>query len=181
MADLIATPAFGTDLPVTTDGVVARATSYEAITSVAPFRGQEDAVSAALAAQVGAGLPAPNRAEGSATARVVWFGIGQVFVLGPKVAPIAVAALTDQTDGWAGIALEGPSARDVLARLVPADLRGHVFAPGHVMRSPLGHMNALILRTGADAYEVMVFRSMAGTAVHDLATAMHAVAARLRD
>ena len=63
-----------------------------------------------------------------------------------------------------------------LARLVPVDLAG--LARGQVARSLLGHMMALLRRTGAQELEVWVFRSMAATAVHEIGTAMRSLAAR---
>lgn len=178
MADLIATSPFDGLLPMEIGGTVVTDMSIEAITSVAPFKGREPAVSAALQAQIGAAFPKPGRSTGNAEARAVWAGLGQCFVLGPRPAPITGAAMTDQTDAWACFTIDGPNARDVLARLVPADLRPEIFAVGHAMRSTLGHMNAVILRSDTDRYDVMVFRSMAHTAVHELETTLHAVAAR---
>ena len=86
--------------------------------------------------------------------------------------------MTDQSDGWAVMRLEGAGARDVLARLCPLDLRAPVFKRGHTARSLLGHMNASITRVGVNAFEIMVFRSMANTAVHELNEAMKSVAAQ---
>jgi sarcosine oxidase subunit gamma len=47
-----------------------------------------------------------------------------------------------------------------------------------VARSALNHMNAVILRTGDYSFEVMVFRSMARTAWHELESTAAMVAAR---
>lgn len=88
------------------------------------------------------------------------------------------AALTDQSDGWAVFSLQGQGVEDVLARLTPLDLNRGVFKRGHAARSLLGHMSAIFLRTGENAFQIMVFRSMARTAVHELEVAMKAVAAR---
>jgi sarcosine oxidase subunit gamma len=67
---------------------------------------------------------------------------------------------------------------DVLARLVPVDLRANVFKMNHVAKTMLGHMSVTIVRTGAEAFEIMVMRSMAQTLVHDLDVAMRGLAAR---
>jgi sarcosine oxidase subunit gamma len=58
------------------------------------------------------------------------------------------------------------------------DLRPQVFKRGHTLRTELKHMMASITRIGAQSFQIMVFRSMARTLVHDLKTAMEAVAAR---
>jgi len=151
---------------------------FDAITSVAPFQGQAKAVSDALKSQIGAALPGPNRTTGKAQSRAVWSGRGQTLVLGPVIKPIAGAAMTDQTDAWVCVSLSGAQARDVLARLVPIDLRDTSFKRGHAARTQLMHMNIVLMRTGAERFGIMAFRSMAGTLVHDLETAMEAVAAR---
>lgn len=178
MADLIATSAFGDTLPRTFGTTTASEISYPAITSVAPFKGQSQAVSKALKAQTGTTLPGPGESQTSKSARAVWSGLGQCFVLGPALAPIAGAALTDQTDAWAAIALRGADAAAVLARLVPADLRMGVFGEGAAIRTQLGHMNAVILRNSATDFEILIFRSMAEHAAHELEIAMRSVTAR---
>lgn len=178
MVEMIAkTPSEGL-LPRSRGSVTLHEIGHGAITSLAPFRGREAAVSRALEAQIGARFPAPGRSTGKAGARAVWSGVGQALVLGPRLAPIDGAAMTDQSDAWACVALEGAAARDVLARLTPLDLRVAVFRRGHAARTELAHMPAVLLRTGAERYEIMAFRSMARTLVHDVDGAMRDVAAR---
>ncbi|MDQ2089444.1 sarcosine oxidase subunit gamma [Marimonas arenosa] len=180
MIELLAkTPCDGL-LPRTIGTVTLTEISFEAITSVAPLTGQEDAVSGTLKAQMGAAFPKPGRTTGKAHARAVWSGLGQALVLGPALQPIPGAAMTDQTDAWACVALEGDGARDVLARLTPLDLRPSVFRQGHAARTELAHMSAVLMRTGESRYGIMAFRSMAKTLVHDVTEAMTSVAARTR-
>jgi len=164
-------------LPVSVGGLALSEVEVDAITSVAPFKGQEAAVSKALDAATGCGFPAPNRMTSKAGTRVVWTGLGQAMVLGPAVS-VDGAAITDQSDGWTVLALEGAGARDVLARLTPLDLRESRFKRGHVARSLLGHMNAVFICLGAERFELMVFRSMTHTAVHELTRAMESVSAQ---
>ncbi|WP_322866539.1 sarcosine oxidase subunit gamma [Aquicoccus sp. G2-2] len=151
---------------------------WGAITSVAPFAGQEQAVSEALKAHVGARFPAPGRMTGKTGARVVWAGLEQAFVLGPAVAALKGAAVTDQSDAWTCVELEGVGARAVLARVTPLDLRPGVFKSGHAARTQLAHMSAVVMRLGENRFGIMVFRSMARTLVHDLQEAMRSVAGR---
>lgn len=128
----------------------------------------------------GIAWPAPNRATGKAGARAIWFGRSQVLLAGPQpVSDLAdQAALVDQSDGWACVRLEGASARDVLARLVPIDVRPGVFKRGHTARTQIMHMHGSVTRIGETTYLLMVFRSMARTLVHDVKSTMEAVAAR---
>ncbi len=72
----------------------------------------------------------------------------------------------------------GRGGEAVLTRLVPLDLRISGFKINHTARSLLGHLPVSITRTGAQAFEVMVMRSMAASLVHDLQEAMAGLAAR---
>ncbi len=142
--------------------------------------GSSDPLSAALEAAHGMGFPAPNRTSGKAGARCVWFGRNQALLIGPAAdATLARhAALVDQSDAWCAVSLTGASSEDVLARLVPLDLRAGRFKRGHTARSQLGHMQASITRTGTDSFMILVFRSMAASLIQELSHAMQAVAAR---
>ncbi|MGP1358577.1 sarcosine oxidase subunit gamma [Roseicyclus sp.] len=180
MADLIAKTPFAGLLPLRAGTVEATEARFEAITSVTPFRGRADAVSAALETATGLRLPPPNGTSVSGAARAVWTGMDQCFVLGPAPGALSGAAVTDQSDAWAAVLLSGPDAREVLARLVPVDLRPEVFGVDAAARTLLGHMSCVLVRTGADDYLAMVFRSMAGTAAHELERALRMVAARRR-
>lgn len=149
---------------------------WEEMTLVAPYRGKAAAAGKAL----GMGWPEPNCMIMAGGARLVWFGFEEAMLIG-KPAPDtfdSLAALSDQSDAWARVQLEGVGARDVLARLTPLDLRDAAFPVGGAQRSELFHMPAAFLRRAEESWEIMVFRSMAGTLVHDLKVAMEGVAAR---
>lgn len=179
MVSLLAKSAAEGLLPVTAGALTLSEAAPEAITSVAPFRGQTEAVSQALDAAIGAKWPAPGQMTGKPGAQVAWCGLGQALVLGPPVSPSG-AAVTDQTDAWAVFALEGAGGAEVVARLTPLDLRASQFRPGQAARSLLGHIHGLFLRSGPDRFELLVYRSMAATAVHEIEQAMHSRAAQLR-
>ncbi|MES2548996.1 MAG: sarcosine oxidase subunit gamma family protein [Pseudomonadota bacterium] len=147
------------------------------ITSVAVLPGGAKAVARGLKA-LGLAMPEPNTFVEKKGLRIVWTGREQAFLIGAEPPVLDGAAVTDQSDGWAVLSLSGPAAADVLARLVPMDLRLAACPVGTGLRSHLNHMNAVILRTGDYAFEIMVFRSMARTAWHELETATHMVAAR---
>jgi heterotetrameric sarcosine oxidase gamma subunit len=66
----------------------------------------------------------------------------------------------------------------VLARLCPVDSRLSAFPVGASLRTEAKHMMASISRLDEDRLQIMVFRSMARTLIHDLKTAMEAGAAR---
>jgi sarcosine oxidase subunit gamma len=144
------------------------------ILSVAPYPGREDEAARRLGA-----FPAPGEFHVLGTAQIVWAGRGMAFLFDPAEGQVdglhGVAAVTDQSDGWAGLRLSGPDAVDVLARLVPLDLAQ--MPPRASARSLLNHLPLLLIR-GDDGFELWSYRSMAGTLLHELATAMRGVAAR---
>lgn len=147
------------------------------ITSIAVFPGGAKAVAKGLKT-VGLTMPEPNTFAEKKGARIVWTGRDQAFLIGVEPPALDGAAITDQSDGWAVLSVSGAGVVDVLARWVPVDLRLAAFPVGQAIRTQLNHMNVVILRTGDHAIEIMVFRSMARTAWHEVETAMHMVQAR---
>ena len=155
-------------LPLTEGEMTLAEVEAREIWSVAPYPGAS------------AGIPSPNRSSGKEGARMIWAGRDQALWIGtrspdPKLAE--TAALTDQSDAWTVVRLEGQGSGDALARLTPLDLRDSHFKRGRTARTLVGHMTAQITRT-TKGFEIMVFRSMAGTLVHELHVAMQLVAAR---
>ena len=153
----------------------------QSLTTLAPFRGQEAALSKAMTAAHGLAFPpVKGSTTGKKSARSIWFGRDMALLIGPDPdASLAkYAALTDQSAGWAVVELAGLGAEDVLARLCPVDLRLAQFDIGASLRTELKHMMASICRLDKDRFQIMVFRSMAQTLYHDLKTAMEAQAAR---
>lgn len=172
------TPCAGL-LPITVGTVSLTEVVVDQITSIAPYAGRGKQVSAALKEQIGVGLPGVGRSLGKGDVLVHWAG-HRTWFLREAVDLDGLAAVTDQSDAWAIVEIAGSGAEDVLARLVPVDLRAGTFKKGHTARTLLGHMNVLITRTGPQAFEIMGMRSMAGTLVHELEQAMRGVAARQR-
>lgn len=147
------------------------------ITGIAVYPGGAKAVAKGLKA-LGLAMPSPLTFIEKKGARMVWTGRDQAFLIGVAAPEMEGAALTDQTDGWTTLALSGAGVVDVLARLVPVDLRLVACPVGSALRTQVNHMNAVILRTGDHAFEIMVFRSMSRTAWHELETTMSMVLAR---
>ena len=179
MVDLIAKSPVEGLVPAEVGTVRLEDVTPDQMTSVAPFKGKVKAASEVLKGEMGNPTPAPLRSTGKDGARLIWFGQNLTMVLGAldgaKLA--GIAAVTDQSDGWVVLRLEGADAEGTLARLTPLDLRLSVFKRGHTARSELQHMMASITRTGANSFDIMVMRSMARTAVHDLTEAAKRVAA----
>ena len=170
MADLLARSPGAGRFPIAAGAARAAEVPWAPLHAVTPLSGREEDVRAALGA-----WPDPGRWVQAEGRRVAWSGRGQAFVAG-ALPDLPGAAVTDLSDAWCRVALSGPAAGDVLARLAPVDAAA--MAPGTCARTLLGHMNAMILRDEAGG-ERMAFRSMAGTLAHDLSRAMRAVAARM--
>jgi heterotetrameric sarcosine oxidase gamma subunit len=176
--ELIAkSPLSGTD-PIAIGGLRLSERMLGPVTSIAIFPGQDKAVAKALK-PLGLAFPAPNTFATVGDAVLVWTARNQAFLMGLQP-PDAVqgAALTDQTGGWACLRLEGPTAADALMRLYPLDLRLQSFKQGTCARAPLNHMQSVLQRTAPYAFDMLVFRSMARTAWHEVEAAMKTLGAR---
>lgn len=126
----------------------------------------------------------PDKGKISATgeAGLCWMSPDEVLVLLPyaqvtdALAQID-AALAGQhylaenvSDARALIHVEGDFAREVMAKLTPADLHPDSFAAGDFRRSHLGQVAAAFWMVDADRFAVVCFRSVADY-VHDLLVA----------
>jgi len=169
-------PATG-ELPVSYGNMTLSLVDYVQLTLIAPFRGQTDEVSKALKTAIGMGLPAVGKATQSKGTSIQWFGRGQYMLAGTEAPSILGAAITDQSDGWVSLDLYGPEVAQVMARLVPVDLRAKAFAEGTAIRTDLHGMMVAITRPGSDTVRIMGFRSMARSLTHTITDAMAHVAA----
>lgn len=179
MAELRARTPCGDMLPASYGESTMEELDLGVVTSVTAL-GPTEELSAALDAAHGLGFPKANRTSGKNGARCIWFGRNQGLLIGvePSTELGAYAALVDQSDGWCAVSLSGDDAQDVLARLVPVDLRAAHFKRGRTARTQVGHMSASITRTGPGTFMILVFRSMAATLIDELSHAMQGVASR---
>lgn len=149
-----------------------------AVTSIALFPGQEKALAKALK-PMGFTMPKVGESQTKGGATLAWTGRDQAFLIGAACPDLGTAAaVTDQSGGWAALTLSGPAAADALMRHVPMDLRAFAFRPGSVLRTPLYHMSMILMRDGEQSFTIMVFRSMARTAWHEIEVALKSLAAR---
>lgn len=179
MANLTATaPAKGIDL--THGSTRLQEMPMGPVCAVMPYRGKTGATASALQKSLSLTWPKPGRFTDAGDTRLAWSGRAQAMLMGtaPPDGLADLAGLSDQSDAWTHLALSGTASVDVLARLLPIDLSLDACPVGASLRTSLGHMQAMILRTGSDRFELLCFRSMAGTMVHDLDRAMRMVAAR---
>ena len=174
MPELLAKSALASQTPVTAGGATLSEVILGPITSIAAFPGTLAKLSKKIS-----GFPEPNRFL-EAPLRV-WTGPDQAFLIGAPAPDLTdLAATTDQSGGWAALTLQGPGAEAALMRLFPLDLRAKSFRQGHSARAPLGHMQSVLLRTGAETFLILIFRSMARTAWAEIAEAMQHLDARAR-
>ena len=180
MVELIAKSPCAGLLPLSIGDCTVEELSPAVMTALAPFTGEDQALGQVLKASHNLSLPLPGRATGKEGARAIWFGQRMFLLMGPQPHEglSRHAAVTDQSDAWTVVRLQGAGARDVLSRLTPVDLRDTRFKRGHTARTDLRHMMASLTRIGPESYLIMVFRGFAETLVHDLWTAMESVAAR---
>ncbi|NNK79742.1 MAG: sarcosine oxidase subunit gamma [Litoreibacter sp.] len=167
------TPCAGL-LPLETGGMSLRELEAVPITSIMPLNGKHGAVSTALEKAVGAALPDIGRSLAGKSTEVLWTGQNQFFLIG-ATAPDLPAGVTDQSDAWTRVALDGGRGAQVLARLCPVDCGA--LEVGDVIRSQIGHMSAIIICREA-GFELMVFRAFASTLVHELELVMNSIAAQ---
>lgn len=180
MIDLVETSPCAGLVPVTAGGLRLAEVVPGRMTALAPFKGQAEALGRALGKTHGLGWPEPGRVIAGEGCAVQWFGRDLALLIGAAPDPVLAehAALTDQSDAWAVLRLQGAGATAVMARLTPLDLRESVFGPRGTARTDVAHMAGAVTRKAAEAYEIMAFRSMAASLVHEVTVAMRRVAAR---
>jgi sarcosine oxidase subunit gamma len=174
--ELIAKTALSGKKPATFAGTTLAEGDPGPVASIALFPGQDKAAAKALKPLA---FPSPNSFTENGSARLVWTSRDQAFLIGAEPPALdGIAAVTDQSGGWATLTLTGTMAAEALMRLVPLDLRVQAFGVGQAARAPLGHMQSVLFRTAPDSFTLMVFRSMARTAWHEIEVALRSLAAR---
>jgi len=83
----------------------------------------------------------------------------------------SAAYVTDQSDSWAILAMEGAGVRSVLARLCMLDLDAEAFPVGAVSRTVVEHLSVIVLREDADRFLLFSPRSSAQSFLHAVETA----------
>jgi heterotetrameric sarcosine oxidase gamma subunit len=97
------------------------------------------------------------------------------FALTLKEAIGDVASVADQSSAYAILRLTGPRLRETMAKILPIDLHERSFEPGDVASTTASHVGATLWRLedaadGSPVFEIAVFRSLAGSFWHILAS-----------
>jgi len=148
-----------------------------AIVSLIAFKGQAGALAAAL----GVPLPLTPSSVVHGPIRYLWAGPAAWLALSDdpalpaRLAPHeALAAITDQSDAHIILAVTGPAARTILAKLIPIDLHESAF-PAHAVALTLAGHIAIKLWREDDAFILACPRSFAAALHHALVEAEQAV------
>ena len=138
------------------------------------FDPADTAASAALSRVIGAALPERRRVERAGDVTVVWMSPDELLIIvGYDEADAMLARIsealsgtvhlaTNVSDARAVLSVEGPAAREAVAKGAPVDLSPGTFGIGEVRRSRLGQVAVAFWMTGDDAIELVCFRSVAG-------------------
>ena len=128
----------------------------------------------AVGAATGCAIPERRRVVFSGDRGVAWMSPDELMLFaGAGETAEAVAAIgaalagmhhlaVDVSDARVLFRLEGPGAREVLAKGTPADLDAGSFGPGDFRRSRLGQVAAAFWMPEAGTIDLMCFRSVAG-------------------
>ena len=148
----------------------ARSTS---LVEIAARRGQAAAAGAALRAVLGAMPPLPGHATVGASATLLWIAPDTWLAVAPPEPPGALAArlaaalgpaaaVIDQSCGLAVLRLDGPRAREVLARGCRIDLHPRAFGPGRVARTIVAQIPTILHQLDdAPSFELLVPSTLA--------------------
>ena len=130
----------------------------------------------------GQAFPAKGKISATGAVGLGWMSPDEILLLLPYAEVTEAlaqidAALAGQhylaenvSDARALIHVEGGFAREVLAKLTPADLHPARFGPGDLRRSHLGQVAAAFWMTQPDHFTIICFRSVADYA-HELLVA----------
>ncbi len=118
-------------------------------------------------------IPDRNKITEADGKGIVWMSPDEVLLLLPHADAAAAVAqfaaamgaehhlAVNVSDARALIAVEGPFAAEVLAKLTPADVHPAQFGPGDFRRTRLGQVAAAIWCVAPGSYRVICFRSVA--------------------
>ncbi|MFZ3581260.1 sarcosine oxidase subunit gamma [Loktanella sp. DJP18] len=140
----------------------------------------------AVCKDFGVAVPGMREALFKSDAGVLWMSPDELLILLPygdvpdALGKIAKAQkgqhhlAVNVSDARALLRVEGPFAREVIAKLAPVDLHADAFAPGQVLRTRLGQIAAAFWMTDARTFHVICFRSVADYAFDLLAASADA-------
>lgn len=178
---LNSTPPLGCS-PQEFDGATLAEIADRTLISISVPHGGDVALTKALSASYKMMPPAIGKTALSKIDNARFLGLqsDQMFLLSDDVGPNPTghvaeklgdkAYLTDQSDSWAIVALNGPRSRELLERLSMIDLSDTAFPVGAVARTAMDHIGVIVLREQTDAYVLLSPRSSAASFLELLET-----------
>lgn len=148
------------------------------IVQVMVRRGQDAALAAAMARDLGMAPPGPGRSATGSGVTAIWIQPGTWMLSAPRgqegalaaraaAAFAGIAAVEDQSHGRVTIAAAGPAARAVLARGCRIDLHPRVFGAGHAASTQIAQIGCLVHQADdAPTFELTVFATLAEPFFH---------------
>ena len=182
---LVRRPAFPdlSGLRTTSIGVVARERESLSLATVLVRQGRADALAQRVRERFQIELPQRPRRQAAKDIALIGTGPGawlathecesNDFMLTLREGLSDLAALADQTGGYAVLRLSGPNVRDSLVKLVPVDLHPRAFAVDDAVSTIAAHVGITLWRledddAGSAVFELAVFRSLAASLWHAL-------------
>lgn len=162
-------------------GIVVHERDLQLATVIA-LKGGRAAIAQALQDRFGLALPDGPMRVANGPLAVLGTGPRTWLVQRDGGAPLAAelagllgtAAVTDQSDGYAVLRLSGPRLRALLEKGISVDLHERAFPPGSVAATSCAHIGITLWRLddrgGEPVFEVALFRSLAGSFWHFLAS-----------
>ena len=158
-------------LPTDTAGVRVFALENLQIASVIARRGVDEPLRERVREQFGLALESDARRFGVGNITALGIGPGRWLFIGDRVerefadrvatAVSGLAAVANQSDGYAVFAVEGICARRALAKGAPLDLHPSAFAINRAAVTVIAHVGAILWRADEGSFRVAVFRSYA--------------------
>ncbi|WP_413988610.1 sarcosine oxidase subunit gamma [Labrys okinawensis] len=160
------------------NGVTVQDRSDLELIVLAARKGQAGALAARMEAGYGLRLPSGPKRVVSGSLAAIGTGPGTWLLTRDSEASGAfadeltqvlagIAAVTDQSSGYAMLRIGGPRARDTFAKGLDIDLHRRVFGPGDAAVTACSHIGVMLWQLDdAPTYEIALFRSMAGSFWH---------------
>ena len=126
-----------------------------------------------VAKDLGLSVPGMREAQVKGDTGILWMSPDELLILLPygevaaTLEKIAKAMkgqhhlAVNVSDARALLQVQGPFAREVIAKLAPVDLHPDAFGPGQVLRTRLGQIAAAFWMNDAQTFHVICFRSVA--------------------
>ncbi|MEM1274100.1 MAG: sarcosine oxidase subunit gamma family protein [Pseudomonadota bacterium] len=136
------------------------------------LRGDLTNLASAIGAVTGHDMPDTRRVSGGLGGGVAWMSPDELLLFCPHARADHVvdelsAELADMhhlavnvSDARTVFTIEGPDARDLLAKLSPVDLAPSAFAPGELRRTRLSQVAAAFWMAGPETFHLIAFRSV---------------------